>query len=125
MSEPRGFHTHADGTSHSHDHSEQHGHTHTHSHTQTKAVLNRLSRALGHLESVKRMVEDGRDCSEGEFCKAELPCAFPRAIGNNVYVQLKNTGTVCITACRPGVLERGLRGAARPCRPARREIGSI
>ena len=24
--------------------------THTHSHTQTKAVLNRLSRAIGHLE---------------------------------------------------------------------------
>ena len=36
----------------------------THSHTQTKAVLNRLSRAIGHLESVKRMVEDGRDCTE-------------------------------------------------------------
>ncbi|MDD2235122.1 MAG: metal-sensing transcriptional repressor [Desulfitobacteriaceae bacterium] len=27
-------------------------------------VLNRLSRASGHLESVKRMVEEGRDCSE-------------------------------------------------------------
>ncbi len=39
-------------------------HTHLHSHTQTKAVINRLSRAIGHLESVKRMVEDGRDCSE-------------------------------------------------------------
>ena len=39
-------------------------HGHTHSHTQTKAVLNRLSRAIGHLESVKRMVEDGRDCTE-------------------------------------------------------------
>lgn len=35
-----------------------------HSHTQTKAVINRLSRAIGHLESVKRMVEDGRDCTE-------------------------------------------------------------
>ena len=35
-----------------------------HSHTQTKAVVNRLSRAIGHLESVKRMVEDGRDCTE-------------------------------------------------------------
>lgn len=38
--------------------------THTHSHTETKAVLNRLSRAIGHLESVKRMVADGRDCTE-------------------------------------------------------------
>ena len=42
------------------------GHTHKHppSHTQTQAVLNRMSRAIGHMEAVKRMVEDGRDCSE-------------------------------------------------------------
>ena len=38
------------------------GHTHSHEHTQ--AVINRLSRAIGHLESVKKMVEEGRDCSE-------------------------------------------------------------
>ena len=35
-----------------------------HKHESTKAVINRLSRAIGHLESVKQMVEDGRDCSE-------------------------------------------------------------
>lgn len=35
-----------------------------HKHENTQAVINRLSRAIGHLESVKRMVEDGRDCSE-------------------------------------------------------------
>lgn len=47
-------------------HSRPHDHTdgHTHAHTQTKAVVNRLSRAIGHLESVKRMVQEGRDCSE-------------------------------------------------------------
>ena len=45
---------------HSHDHAEGHGHVHEN----TQAVLNRLSRAIGHLESVKKMVEDGRDCSE-------------------------------------------------------------
>ena len=39
-------------------------HSHTHSHTHTKAVLNRLSRAIGHLESIRRMVEEGRDCTE-------------------------------------------------------------
>ena len=39
-------------------------HPHPHSHTQTQAVLNRMSRAIGHMEAVKRMVEDGRDCSE-------------------------------------------------------------
>ena len=37
---------------------------HTHNHTQTKAVLNRMARLIGHLESTKRMIEDGRDCSE-------------------------------------------------------------
>ena len=35
-----------------------------HQHEHTKDVLNRLSRAIGHLESVKAMVENGRDCSE-------------------------------------------------------------
>lgn len=37
---------------------------HKHEHENTKAVVNRLSRAIGHLESVKRMVEEGKDCSE-------------------------------------------------------------
>ena len=65
MSELKGFHTHADGTYHSHDHLEEgHPHTHSHNHTQTKAVINRLSRAIGHLNSVKRMVENGSDCTE-------------------------------------------------------------
>lgn len=41
---------------------ERHEHLHTHAHT--KEVRNRLSRAIGHLESVKKMVEDGRDCSD-------------------------------------------------------------
>lgn len=35
-----------------------------HKHTDTQQVLHRLSRAIGHMESIKRMVEDGRDCSE-------------------------------------------------------------
>jgi len=37
---------------------------HTHSHKQTKAVLDRLARAIGHLTSVRNMVEQGRNCSE-------------------------------------------------------------
>lgn len=52
-------HTHV----HTHDGTE-HVHGHKHSHENTKAVLNRLSRAIGHLQSIKHMVEDGRDCSE-------------------------------------------------------------
>lgn len=35
-----------------------------HEHTETKNVLNRLSRIIGHVEGIKRMVEDGRNCSE-------------------------------------------------------------
>ena len=33
-------------------------------HEHTTAVLNRLSRAIGHLNAVKTMIENGRDCSE-------------------------------------------------------------
>ena len=55
-------HTHEHDHEHEHDHAHAHGHTHTHENT--KAVLNRLSRAIGHLQSVRRMVEEGRDCSE-------------------------------------------------------------
>jgi DNA-binding FrmR family transcriptional regulator len=50
-------HVHSDG-SHHHDH----GHIHSEEHT--KKVLNRMNRIIGHMESTKRMVEDGRDCSE-------------------------------------------------------------
>lgn len=47
-----------------HEHGHAHAHGHAHTHANTKAVLNRLSRAIGHLESIRRMVEEGRDCSE-------------------------------------------------------------
>ena len=49
---------------HDHEHGHSHAHGHAHTHANTKAVLNRLSRAIGHLESIRRMVEEGRDCSE-------------------------------------------------------------
>ncbi len=39
-------------------------HTHVHTHKETKAVLNRMSKIIGHMEAVKTMVENGRDCSE-------------------------------------------------------------
>ena len=35
-----------------------------HKHERTQEVINRLSRAIGYLEGVKKMVEEGRDCSE-------------------------------------------------------------
>ena len=55
---------HAHGIPHDHEHGHGHGHGHIHSHEHTKAVLNRLSRAIGHLQSVRNMVEEGRDCAE-------------------------------------------------------------
>ena len=51
-----------------HDHAWCHAHgvahDHGHVHESQKAVVNRLARAIGHLEKVKRMVEQGEDCSE-------------------------------------------------------------
>ena len=53
---------------HTHTHVDENGnvytHTHRRSHEQTKAVLNRLSRAQGHLDAVRKMVERGEDCSQ-------------------------------------------------------------
>lgn len=79
-------HVHSDGTVHTHEHG------HTHSHTQTKAVINRLARAIGHLESVKRMVEDGRDCSEVLIQLA----AVRSALNNTAKIILKDHIEHCI-----------------------------
>lgn len=64
MEEKEHTHVLADGTVIHHDHHAHGTHGHQHSHTQTKAVLNRMARLIGHLESIKHMIEDGRDCSE-------------------------------------------------------------
>ena len=37
---------------------------HAHVHENQKAVVNRLARAIGHLNKVKRMVEEGHDCAD-------------------------------------------------------------
>lgn len=60
-------HVHADGTVHTHEHSGAHAHgahSHTHDPEEIRAIVNRLSRSIGHLEKVKRMVENGDDCSD-------------------------------------------------------------
>lgn len=49
---------------HTHEHPHSHADGHPHHHENTRAVLNRMSRAIGHMESIKAMIEDGRDCSE-------------------------------------------------------------
>jgi DNA-binding FrmR family transcriptional regulator len=52
---------------HEHDHEHIHddgSHRHTHDHKKTKQVTNRLAKATGHLEKVRRMVEKGEDCTD-------------------------------------------------------------
>lgn len=46
------------------EHKHKHEHAHAHTHENKKAVLNRMSRIIGHMQSVKTMVENDRDCSE-------------------------------------------------------------
>ena len=57
-------HDHTQDHAYLHQHGIAHSHAHGHVHENQKAVINRLSRAIGHLEKVKRMVEEGHDCSE-------------------------------------------------------------
>lgn len=64
-------HVHSDGTVHDEHGNHVHpdgtvseGYEHYHVHANKKAVLGRLARSKGHLESVIRMVEDNRDCAE-------------------------------------------------------------
>ncbi|WP_167957498.1 metal-sensing transcriptional repressor [Anaerosporobacter faecicola] len=72
-----------------HEHQE---HMHIHSPEDKKAVLNRLSRAIGHMEAVKRMVENDVDCSEVLIQLA----AVRSAINNTGKVVLKNHLNHCI-----------------------------
>ena len=50
-------HKHTDGTVHQ-------NHSHTHDPKEIKAIVNRISRASGHMNSIKTMVENGQDCSD-------------------------------------------------------------
>lgn len=76
------------------EHNEEHIHAHTHVHSpeEKKAVVNRLSRAIGHMESVKRMVENDADCSEVLIQLA----AVRAAINNTGKLVLKNHINHCI-----------------------------
>ena len=57
---------HALGIAHEHEHEHEHPHTHKHPHVHEnqKVVSNRLARAIGHLQRVKRMVDENEDCSD-------------------------------------------------------------
>lgn len=78
-------------STHPHEHSHG-GHHHVHSDEEKKVVLNRLSRAIGHMESIKRMVENDEDCSQVLIQLA----AVRSAINNTGKVVLKNHIDHCI-----------------------------
>ena len=63
---------------HTHEPDTPHNHPHSHTHQHTQAVLNRLSRVIGHLEAIRRMGKEGRDCSE-----VVIPLSAVRSAINN------------------------------------------
>ena len=63
-----------------------HSHSHTHTHS------NRLARAIGHLQKVKQMVENGDDCSDVLIQLA----AVKSALNNTGKVILKDHLDHCI-----------------------------
>lgn len=86
-------HDHAHNYHHEHGYEHGHGqHHHVHSTEEKRAVVNRLSKAIGHLESVKRMVERDEDCSEVLIQLA----AVRSAINNTGKLVLKNHINHCI-----------------------------
>ena len=74
-----------------------------HQHEQTEAVVRRLSRAIGHLQAVKRMLEEGRDCAE---VLTQL-AAVKSAINNVGKVILQDHLEHCIVEA----IQQGDRGA--------------
>lgn len=78
-----------EGNIHKHEGGKHH---HVHSQAEKKAVMNRLSKAIGHLESVRRMVERDEDCSEVLIQLA----AVRSAINNTGKLVLKNHIDHCI-----------------------------
>ena len=64
MSEHIHTHTHSYDEEHTYMHAHGISHSHGHVHENQKAVVNRLARAIGHLDKVKRMVEEGYACTE-------------------------------------------------------------
>ena len=87
---------------HNEQHDHEYEHSHGHYHTQTKAVINRLSRAIGHLEAVMHMVEDGRDCSEVLIQLA----AVRSALNNTAKIILKDHLEHCIYSAGNGNAEQ-------------------
>ena len=90
---------------HAHDGDATHHHHHVHSDQEKKAVINRLSRAIGHLQSIKSMVENDRDCSEILIQLA----AVKSAVNNTGKLVLKEHIAHCIVEAIESGDEESLR----------------
>ena len=55
-------HTH--GQEHEHPHTHPRGYAHFHAPEEKKRQLNRISRVIGHLQHVKKMIEADEDCAD-------------------------------------------------------------
>ena len=51
----------------------------SHPHQQTRAVADQLARTAGHISSIRRMVEEGRSCSDVLIQLAAVRAAIDRA----------------------------------------------
>ena len=54
-------HIHADGTVHTHS-GGGHPHSHVHDPAEKKRQINRLARVIGHMQHVRKMIENDEDC---------------------------------------------------------------
>lgn len=57
-------HPHAPANEHDHGHPHEHSYAHFHSPEEKKRQLNRISRVIGHLQHVKKMIEADEDCAD-------------------------------------------------------------
>ena len=66
MSAETSKHKHVHEHEHKHEHKHEHAHDHSHTHNpaEIKKIINRISRAEGHLASIKQMLINGQDCSD-------------------------------------------------------------
>lgn len=91
-------HTHVDEAGHIYMHEHEYqaglpgGRRHVHTQAEKKAVLNRMAKAIGHMEAVKRMVERDEDCGAVLVQLA----AVRSAINNTGKLVLKNHINRCI-----------------------------
>lgn len=73
--------------------------------THSKKIVNRLARIEGHVRSVKKMVEEGRDCSD---VLTQL-AAIHQAVENTTKAFLKEHMEHCVTkAIKEGKTEEAL-----------------